>query len=174
MKRVSVCSHDPFSRQHSTRLLLQCSERDQTGIQLLKEEAGDGCPGPPGPSLTFFWPFFTSLLGPGYALCPGHLLSPHPHSNSLLLTQARRYFPAIALPTEVPAGCGLLSQDPRTFSFYFALTFRRLPAPPQPRAWWRPCLHWQQCGSQGPDGQDALGVTGLVISEADPTSNVGV
>ena len=26
----------------------------------------------------------------------------------------------------------------------------------------------------GPDGQDTLGVTGLVISEADSTSNVGV
>ncbi|CAI9155076.1 unnamed protein product [Rangifer tarandus platyrhynchus] len=50
-------------------------------------------------------------------------------------------------------------------------TFRRLPAPPQPQASWCPSLHWQRCGSQGPDGQDTLGVTGLVISEADPTSN---
>ena len=148
MKRVSVCSCDPFSRHHSTRLLLQCSERDQTGTQLLRAEAGDGCPGPPGSSLTFFWTFFTSLLGLGYALCPGHLLTPSPHLNSLLLTQARCYFPTIPLLPKVPTGCGLLSQDPRTFSFYFALTFRRLPAPPQPWASWRPSLHWQRCGGR--------------------------
>lgn len=52
MTRVSVCSHDLFSRYHSTCLLLQCSERDQTGTQLLRAEPGDGCPGPQGP----VWP----------------------------------------------------------------------------------------------------------------------
>lgn len=134
----------------------------------------------PRVSLTFR-PLFmciTSLLGPGYALLPGHHSFPHALIQTLSclpLTTPRpdANCPPTPCPPRFPQDVVSSLKTPRRFHFTLhSLSGRLLSSPAMGMV--APFSALTAVWESGPDRQDMLRVTGLVISEADPTSNVGV